>query len=395
MAIFTKRIDDINEQDLQEMVDQKFAESKTVEYKERLSVGSESDRKKFLSQVSSFANAAGGHLIYGVRAADGVPEEVVGLEIDNPDGELLRLEDMVRAGIRPRIPGVLMRAVTVKTDKVAIVIRVPKSWARPHQVVFNSEYRFYSRASNGKYTLDVDELRSLFSLSETTAERVKNFRADRLGQVVADEATVALPEGAKTILHSVPLNAFDLAARYDMDLAAQDTGLLQPLRSITGWSAPTYNFDGLYTSSSREGVAHSYLQVFRSGIVEAANTSLLEHGPEEPKFIASIPYEEALLRGLRRILDLQKRLGVEPPVVVMLSLVGVKSYMMYVAPERRFDGGHPIDRDALLIPEVLVEDLDGDVDAILHPIFDALWNATGWAGSINFDEAKKWVGIKR
>lgn len=394
MAIFTKRMDDISEHDLQELVDQKFAESKTVEYKERLSVGSESDRKKFLSQVSSLANAAGGHLIYGVRATDGEPEEVVGLEIANPDGELLRLEDMVRTGVRPRIPGLQMRAITVRADKVAIVIRVPKSWARPHQVVFNGEYRFYSRASNGKYTLDVDELRSLFVLSEATAERVKNFRADRLGQVVAGEATVTLPEGAKTILHSIPLNAFDPATRYDMGLAAQDTGLLQPLWS-TGWSAPTYNFDGLYTSSSRDQVEHSYLQVFRSGIIEAVNTSLLEHGPDEPKFIANVAYEDALLRGLRRILDLQKRLDVEPPVIVMLSLVGVKGYIMYVGPERRFDAGHSIDRDALLIPEVLVEDLDADVDTILRPIFDALWNATGWPGSINFDEAGKWVGRRR
>jgi hypothetical protein len=394
MFIFTKRLDEVGETDLQELVDQKFSESKTVEYKERLSVGSESDRKKFLSQVSSFANAAGGHLIYGVRAADGVPEEVVGLEIANPDGELLRLEDMVRAGVRPRIPGVLMKAVTVKTDKVAIVIRIPKSWARPHQVVFNGEYRFYSRASNGKYTLDVDELRSLFALSETTAERVRSFRADRLSQVVADEATVALPEGAKTILHSVPLNAFDPATRYDMELAAQDTKFLEPLRS-TGWSAPTYNFDGVYTSSSRDQVEHSYLQVFRSGIVEAANTSLLEQGPDEQKFIASVPYEEALLFGLRRILDLQKRLGVEPPVVVMLSLLGVKGYMMYIPMERRFGGGRPIDRDALLIPERLVEDLDADVDTVLRPVFDALWNATGWPGSINFDELGKWVGRRR
>lgn len=394
MSILTKGVDEISEQDLQELADQKFAEWKTVEYKEKLSVGSEPERKKFLSQVSSFANAAGGHLIYGVRATDGVPEEVTGMEIANPDAEVLRLEEIARSGIRPRIPGLLMRAVTVKANRVAVVIRVPKSWARPHQVIFNGEFRFYSRASNGKYVIDVDELRSLFVLSETTAKRVKNFRADRLGQVVAGEATVELPEGAKTVLHSVPLNAFDPATRYDMDLAAQDTKSLEPLRS-TGWSAPTYNFDGVYTSSSRDRVEHSYLQVFRSGIVEAVNTSLLEHGPDEPKFIASVPYEDALLTGLRRILDLQKRLGVEPPVVVMLSLVGVKGYMMYVAPERRFDVGHPIDRDALLIPEVLVEDLDADVDTILHSIFDALWNATGWPGSINFNEAKKWVGRKR
>jgi predicted HTH transcriptional regulator len=96
MSIFTKKVDEINEQDLQELVDQRFAEWKTVEYKERLSVGTEPERKKFLSQVSSFANAAGGHLIYGVRATDGVPEEVMGMEVANSDGEILKLEDIAR-----------------------------------------------------------------------------------------------------------------------------------------------------------------------------------------------------------------------------------------------------------------------------------------------------------
>ena len=390
MSIFTKSMDEINEQDLQELVEQKFAEWKTVEYKEKLSVSSEADRKKFLSQVTSFANAAGGHLIYGMRATDGVPEEVTGMEIENPDGEILRLEEMSRSGIRPRIPGLLIRAVKAKTDKVAIIIRIPKSWARPHQVVFNSEFRFYSRASNGKYTLDVDELRSLFSLSETTAERIKNFRADRLGQVVAGETTVSFPEGAKTILHTIPLNAFDPSTKYDLNLIKQETGLLEPLSSY-GWSAPNYNLDGIYTYWDRDAVTQSYLQIFRSGIIEAVDFSLLKRESDGKKFIANIAYEDALLKGLRRQLDLQKRLGVEPPVVIMLSLIGVKGYIMYVGPERLFDGAHPIDRDALLLPEVLVDDLDMDVASILRPILDSLWNAAGWPHSINFDDEGKWV----
>jgi len=390
MSIFTKRLDEINEQDLQELVEQKFAEWETIEYKEKLSVGSESERKKFLSQVSSFANAAGGHLIYGMRATDGVPDELSGMEITNPDSEVLRLEDMVRTGIRPRIPGLLIRAVTVKADKVAIIIRIPKSWARPHQVIFNNEFRFYSRASNGKYTLDVDELRSLYSLAASAAERIKNFRADRLGQAVAGETTVSLPEGAKTILHTIPLNAFDPATKYDLNSIKQETGLLEPLGSY-GWSAPSYNLDGIYTYSNRESIVHSYLQVFRNGIIEAVDFSLLRREIDGKKFIANVAYEDTLLKGLKRHLELQKKLGIEPPVVVMLSLTGVKGYIMYVGPERSFDAAHPIDRDALLIPEVLVDDLDMDVDSILHPILDALWNAAGWPYSPNFNDEGKWV----
>lgn len=390
MAIFTKRIDDVNEQDLQELVDQKFAESKTVEYKERLSVGSESDRKKFLSQVSSFANAAGGHLIYGVRAADGVPEEVAGLEIANPDGELLRLEDMIRAGVRPRIPGLQIKTVTVKTDKVAIVIRIPKSWARPHQVVFNGEYRFYSRASNGKYVVDVDELRRLFVLSESAAERIRNFRADRIGQLIAGETPVQMDENAKLVLHVVPLGAFDPATKFDLSAIRQETGLLMPMRTGGGWSGARHNFDGLYTHADHNGLSYSYVQVFRNGIVEMVNTSLLDPKYDGRKIIPSVAYEDELRQALKRCLVIERKLGAEPPFVIMLSLLGVKDYVMAVSQRRSFNDGHPIDRDMLVVPESLIETFEAPADKTLRPILDAVWNATGWPGTINFDEEDNW-----
>lgn len=78
MSLFTKQLEEVNVADLQLLVDQKFAEWKTVEYKETLSINTDLDRKKFLSHMCSFANAAGGHLIYGIRAAGGVPLEVCG-----------------------------------------------------------------------------------------------------------------------------------------------------------------------------------------------------------------------------------------------------------------------------------------------------------------------------
>src|SRR5258706_6055143 len=109
-------------------VEQRLAEWKTIGYKESLSVQTDVERKKFLSQVSSFANAVGGDLIYGIRATNGVPAELCGLELENPDGMVLRLEDMLRTGIRPRIPGVLIRAVPIESNKFALVIRVRKSW---------------------------------------------------------------------------------------------------------------------------------------------------------------------------------------------------------------------------------------------------------------------------
>jgi schlafen family protein len=389
VSIFTKSLEDINELDLKRLVEQQLAEWKTIEYKESLSVDTDSAKKKFLSQVSSFANAVGGHLIYGIRAKNGVPAELCGQELENADGSVLRLEDILRTGIRPRIPGVLIRAVPMEGDKFAIVIRVPKSWYRPHQVVFNNEFRFYSRASNGKYLIDVDELRSVFALSETAADRIRNFRANRLAQIVADDTPDRLEANPKLVLHFVPLSAFAAAAKVDLRLLQDETSLTKPMRAA-GWDGPRYNFDGIYTSARHDGVSYSYVQVFRNGSIEGVNTSLLDPKFAERKIIPSVAYEATLRKLLQNCLEIARKLGVEPPAVVMLSFLGINGYEMAVSPTRYYDGGHPIDRNDLIVPEALVENFEASVDKPLRTIVDPVWNAAGWPHSINFDEEDNW-----
>lgn len=389
MSLFTKSLEEITAADLQTIVEEKLSEWKTIEYKESLSVQTDVERKKFLSQVSSLANAVGGDLIYGIRATNGVPAELCGLELENPDGLVLRLEDMLRTGIRPRIPGVLIRAVPIETKKFALVIRVRKSWQRPHQVVFNNEFRFYSRASNGKYLVDVDELRSVFALSETVAESIRSFRAKRLGQLVANDCPVRMDSNPKLIFHVVPFSGFVPGAKVDLRVLEGETGLLRPMRA-NGWNGPRYNFDGLYTFASRDGLSDSYVQVFRNGSIEAVNTSLLDPKRAERKIIPSVAYENSLRDLLQRCFGIEKKLEVEAPAVVMLSFLGIKGYEMAVSPSRYYDEGHPIDRDDIIVPEAIVENFETAVDTPLRTILDPVWNAAGWPHSINFDDDGNW-----
>jgi predicted HTH transcriptional regulator len=60
------------------------AESRVLDYKERLPGDSDADKREMLADVTAFANSAGGDLIYGVKerrkcGATGEPEAVVGL----------------------------------------------------------------------------------------------------------------------------------------------------------------------------------------------------------------------------------------------------------------------------------------------------------------------------
>jgi hypothetical protein len=391
MSLRGKPLDQIRGSDLQSLVDNQVSERKHLEYKRSLPANSDSDKKEFLADVTSLANAAGGDLIYGVKEKDGVAVEVCGLSNINRDDEKQRLENMIRDGVEPRIPGLGIQDVELEKQGFAIIIRIPRSWASPHRVIFKGHDKFYSRNSAGKYSMDVPELRAAFLLSETTAERIRNFREGRLARIVAGETPAPLPDSPKLVLHIIPLGAFDPRTSCDVrSLVHQSTGLM-PINA-SGCSY-RHNFDGFLTHDQPLGqpFARSYVQFFRNGAVEAADISLLLRRGGLA-FIPSKLYEAKLIEALSRYLSVQKLLNVEPPVVALLSLLGVRGYIMGVQPAAPWpdeSGVHPIDRQDLLVPEVMIESLDCDVAEALRPAFDAVWNACGYPRSMNYDEAGK------
>jgi hypothetical protein len=384
VSLDSKVLESLQESDLQALLDNQVPEGKSIEYKELLSGTSDSDRKEFLADASSFANAAGGHLIFGIAESSGVPTELCGSETSNSDAEIRRLESMIQDGIAPRIPGISTRAIPLASSRVVIVIRIPRSFASPHMVTFKGHSRFYSRNSAGKYPLDVTELRTAFALSETTSERIRDFCLERLARVVSGETPAPLKEGAKIVLHVIPLSAFEPGTGFDLNSLGSDAIRVEPMY-VTSWSH-RFNFDGVLGYSS-----HSYLQVFRNGIIEAVEALLLEDR-DGAHVIPSIAYEKELLKELPRFLSIQKELRVDSPLFIMLSLVGVKGYTMAVD-QLRFLGhdSHPVDRDTLQVPEVMIERFDINPVEVMKPIFDSIWNAAGFPRSMNYDENGKWV----
>src|SRR5271166_1800073 len=166
MPLLNKSPSQITENDLLALVAHKEAEGKTLEYKRDTVGNGDSERKEFLYDATSFANTEGGYLIFGMGEADGLPTSLVGLAKVEADRELLRLEHMLRDGVRPPISGIETAPVSLASGNVAIVMRIPKSGNPPHQVTYQKAFRFFARGSNGKYPIDVDELRSAFSNTE-------------------------------------------------------------------------------------------------------------------------------------------------------------------------------------------------------------------------------------
>lgn len=385
--------EEITESHLLALVESRYSERRTVEYKRDLPTRKDDDRKEFLADISSLANAGGGDLLFGVDADDGVPTQIAPLNI-NPDAEKLAWEASVRDGIDPRIPGVQVREIAVEGGH-ALLFRIPRSWVGPHVVTYKKTFRFFSRNSAGKYPLDVGELRTAFLGGNLLAEQIRSFRTERLGRIVAGETPVQLAPNPKVIVHVVPYEAF--AGRPSVELnAVEASGLFRPVfRMYT--SNTRWNIDGLLTAEVLRGSepSRSYAQLFRSGIFEGVDAGMMdtaERRSDEAPYVYGQWLEHALNADFANSLEVLRRIGAQPPLVVMVTVVGIKGYLM-VAGER-FIGHGSFDRDMLLLPDVILDSYPSDyrdqLPRLMRPVNDAFWQAGGWPGSPSYNPDGAW-----
>ena len=389
MALIDVPLSRVQLGDLQALVVEQAREGRRIEFKQMVE-GDDGAKREFLADVSSLANASGGDLVIGIRDENGIAVELVGLVRAAADAETLRLENIVRDGLEPRLPGVRTRVVDIDEERSVLVMRVPRSWAGPHMVIFKGLSRFYSRNSAGKYQLDVGEIRAAFNSAQTAQIAVRDFRLERLARIAADQGGVPLLAGAKIVMHLIPLSLSDGFGQIDLSPVLDGRhGAFRPLRA-SGWNT-RINFDGAvtYAPGPNDESPWSYTQIFRNGAIEGVDAFMLRARSGDRDLIPSTALEEALIEALDRYLTLLRDLDVAPPLVLATSYLGVRGFEMAVN-QRYFESGVPIDRDDLLIPETLIESVDSDADALLRPQLDALWNAVGFPGSTNYDDDGRW-----
>ncbi len=385
-----KSFNRIETTDIEALVANGVQEGRTLEYKEALPANSDDDKREFLADVSSLANASGGDVPYGVEErrdnngkATGIPEKATGLAQVNTDQEMRRLDQIMRDGVQPRIAGVHIRPVHGFSDGPLLLIRIQKSYTAPHTVTFKNLSRFFSRNSAGKYQLDVAEIRAAFALSESLPERIRRFRADRVAQIVASETPAPLNDGGKLVLHLLPLTALDPTSHVDTEHVVAEVTQLRPMHS-SGYDM-RYNFDGFLTfnSDSKSGICHGYVQFFRSGAIEAVDSRILIH-PDGSRFFPVGAVERELIEGMKRYLSAYERLQIEPPIIVVISLLGVRGYCIRAGQFK--DARASFDRDTLLLPDLLIDDLSVGVETLLKPAFDAMWQGSRWRRCFNYDK---------
>jgi schlafen family protein len=386
-----KQLSIVAEADLQALVEAQARESRWLEYKrDWTSKDGNLDIGELVADVSSFANATGGDLVYGIRAEDGIPREVVGLKGFTLEKQQLRAEQLLASWVKPRLLGVEYHGVPLKSGDMALVIRVPRSAVGLHMVMFENKNRVYSRNSAGKYAMDIDEITRAIQAKGTRDQKIEAFRSERIRALVSGKVEVPLASRYVTLVHVQPLAEL---ASYSPEAVLTSLLMKLPLLGDISSKGDEITLDScIIKATNNDGMVYSYAQLFRDGSMEAVRCSV---GGERSKMVS--PGYEAMVRSwLVEVLPVLRDLGIDVPLQVGVSHANVMGFTMAESPERSMaylNDLRTIGVPTLVVRSELLDRTDADsVDRLLRSQFNQVWNAFGRARSPNFDASGKWQG---
>src|SRR5689334_3680640 len=132
MPIPVADIGSVTEASLQALVG--IAESQTLEFKRDTYGSNDRSKQELCKDVSGLANTNGGDLVLGMQEANSAASAVTGINCQDVQAEIQRLQNIVSMAIEPPVSGLRFHAVSLQGGKTAIVIRVPQSMDLPHRV---------------------------------------------------------------------------------------------------------------------------------------------------------------------------------------------------------------------------------------------------------------------
>ncbi|MFM0169122.1 ATP-binding protein [Paraburkholderia sediminicola] len=376
---------------VEQLIEERTFEGAHIDFKRELPpTWNDGAKHELYADVSAFANVGGGDLIYGIDEGADSEAAVIVPQVADGDATTLRLKDFLLNGVEPRMPGLEVQQVPVAVDGVngfVFIIRVPQSWAGPHRV--RSNFKFYIREGNRKRDLSVPEICQLVVRTQSQAERVRNFRTERLGKLLAGDGPCELEDGSLWVIHLVPTQAALGDGGFDplpyLDFARQ-------IPALGGTATNSrVNLDGaLGLRNQNNGVSHGYTQLFRNGFVEGVY--VIRDNAAGQRVLPGTTYENHAAAFLTRIRDEMRHTGIHPEMVAMMSILNADRVALGFD-RFRYDADGlqgSFDRKNVVLPDVLVPAEQAPHEG-LKPMFDLVWQAAGMRGSINFDADGRWA----
>ncbi|MFW9804417.1 MAG: helix-turn-helix domain-containing protein [Candidatus Thorarchaeota archaeon] len=390
MSLRFKPFDKISADDLKILIRDEVTEQIQLEYKRSMPGHEPSERIEYLKDISSFANARGGYIIYGMEEENGLPKKLMPISKSKADQEILKLAQMAESGIRPRIQGLRIRDISHSSGNCVFIAQIPPSFNRPHMVTYRNHSRFYSRNSKGVFQMDVDEIRQMVVSSQDLVNRMRGFRRERIERIAIGEKPTSTSSGPYVVMHIIPFDSFSIGRSIDLSAIEKNKADL----SILGLNPHQlrFNFDGIlgyhHSELGKGEYIDGYIQVFRSGSIEMLRT-LWDWNQEHPHTIPAISIENWILKSMTSICVLIDETEIDWPISIGVTLLYLKDYEITLLP---WISGHisptieKVDRNEILIPEVVMESSKESIEAKMLPVFNTMWNAAAWPKSYAYNE---------
>jgi hypothetical protein len=374
-SLIPKPSNEISFDDLVGLTARRAAETESLRFFRTLPRIADEDRK-VLSHVVSFADAEGGDIVFGILPIGGVASRLAGIAPGSLDAAVLRLEALLELWVEPRVRYELHRLRSPE-GTCAVVLRV-----RPDA---GSSHRCTLPPGAPEHT-DVEQ-------------QIGDFVRHRVVEIAGGRTPIPmLPslDGASIVLHLIPRAAFGSHALVPLSRLHRSPGRLQPMCNLhvgsNDWQSSEIR-DGLLTYVDRPyGAPHAYAQMWPSGIVEGVNVRFYSFQKYGHWIISIHSTEEFLIMSTRRYLRFQKDLGIEMPIYIFLSLLGVEGAFV---PTRRMVGSRFKDIVSFQQPVIFLEggeftDYSDSVDARMRGPLDRLYQMCGAAGAEHFDDKGRW-----
>jgi len=390
MKLLGKTLSAITNEDIIRLITDKVPESRQLEYKKELPKNGDSPKKEFLADVSSLANTEGGVIVFGIEEEKddegkntGMPLQIADLGEINLDETKLRLDAILREGLDPKLSGAHWELREVEGKRV-VLLGVPRSLFAPHMVWFQKSGKFYARNSSGKFQMDAREIRGAFMGSESWEKDADAFRRQRIMDIQSGKILPTLERaGCHYFLHVLPLGQRppQLNLRDHQEILT----IMPPGASGCNHRP---NLDGFLVTSGRDDQIFTYIQYFRSGGMETSTyTPLIKRDENAPVDIFASTAEATAIQYTKKYLDIASKIGMEPPFVAFVSLLGIKGGTITDKGDRiSIWDKYRFEHDDLLLPAVVIEDPTQDIEKLFQSAFDMMWQAAGMEGSRYYQE---------
>jgi len=252
----------------------------------------------------------------------------------------LQLDQIIRNGIEPRIPNLKIQEVPLSNSNYIIIIRSSRSWVAPHRIKFKEDHRFYTRGTNGKHKMSIDELRTSFNLSETLIDRIRNFRINSISNVISEETHIYLHNGAKILLQLIPIESFNPTHIFNVNKLKSQSDLLTP---ISGYgNNERFVLDGyIRYHISTSGLSSGYIIFHRNGIIESFDSKILNTHESEKK-INVIGFKRKIIEVIENQLNALNNVGIQTPIFVFLTLINIRGCDIEFQRKISIDENHQI-----------------------------------------------------